>query len=194
MLLDAKRAAAGRDRVEHLGQDQAVDDVAGDFDLFQVVACGRNRPRFVVGWPCFWTPRAKVGDRSQDRVIVYDRPLLRLSAGSEKPYTAGAAGGLARPMGGPTCESIKSHSRNRNIDYGQSGKVVEMGRARPARWAQNRRRNQWPLPSQLHRQANAPSRVANRPNHRCVRKRTPRAGTPWPKTSASKSAAATCSA
>ena len=33
-LRDAKRAAAGRDRVEHLGQDQAVDDVAGDFDLF----------------------------------------------------------------------------------------------------------------------------------------------------------------
>ena len=33
MFDDAKLAAAGRDRIEHLRQDEAVDDVAGDFDL-----------------------------------------------------------------------------------------------------------------------------------------------------------------
>ena len=33
-LLDAKRAAGRGDQVEHLGQDQAVDDVAADLDVF----------------------------------------------------------------------------------------------------------------------------------------------------------------
>ena len=36
-LGDAKLAAAGRDRVQHLGQDEAVDDMAGDFDLFDTI-------------------------------------------------------------------------------------------------------------------------------------------------------------
>ena len=40
ILRDAKRAAARRDHVEHLGQDQAVDDVADDLDLFDVGLVG----------------------------------------------------------------------------------------------------------------------------------------------------------
>ena len=33
-VLDPKLAAGGGDRVEHFRQDQAVDDVAADFDVF----------------------------------------------------------------------------------------------------------------------------------------------------------------
>ena len=33
-LLDAKRPAQARDHIEHLGQDQAIDDVALDLDVF----------------------------------------------------------------------------------------------------------------------------------------------------------------
>ena len=51
-VLDAKRAAAGRDRVEHLRQNEAVDDMAGDFDLFDDGIFGGHGLVFAGGVGC----------------------------------------------------------------------------------------------------------------------------------------------
>jgi hypothetical protein len=83
---DAERAAMGRDRVQHFGQDQAVDDVAGDLHFLDVERAGLGR-------------RDRFG--RHDRTTVRpERQRDRLSDGPEKPYTAGSPVGLARPTNG----------------------------------------------------------------------------------------------
>jgi hypothetical protein len=56
------------------------------------------------------------------------QPLLRLSDGLEKPYTVGAAGGLARPTADPNRRPVaKPAVKQLPSNYGRAGKKVEMG-------------------------------------------------------------------
>ena len=47
-LLDAKLPAAGRDRIQHLRQDQAVDDVPGNLDFLDDRKIARIHLRLIL--------------------------------------------------------------------------------------------------------------------------------------------------
>ena len=152
---DAKLAAAGRDRIEHLGQDEAVDDVAGDLDFFDEWERRSGVRRWIVLIRHRVTEHrggselAKVMRRIMPSVLDLRLGAAavssRLSARREKPYTVGgfrrigkASGAIARRRPIKYIRAIEIWKSRNSSQNGTTWPASSARRFRPNRAARSR--------------------------------------------------------